>query len=238
MHSWIESGEPGDWREQPYPERHPRLQRGRLPVHRPIVHLAQAGRARTQHPVAITGIPSEPPPPRELSPEVVARLDTAAKLRRQRDAVSAVLADVIDFHRREEKPMWWRMFDRAEATSDALRDDPACIEGLEAVGSPAPEKQSLVQTYRFDPSQECKLAAGDSSKVMFTHNLEAKLTLSSLDASAGRLELKLGKKSVGEKFGGAFPQAGFTAAARACLGDSHSGGAGRGRHAAPGQPSA
>ena len=56
-----------------------------------------------------------------------------------------------------------------------------------------PDKQSLVQTYRFDPSQECKLRRR-RSKVMFTHNLDAKLTLSSLDASAGRLELKLGKK--------------------------------------------
>ena len=125
---------------------------------------------------------------------------------RRANAVSTVLAHVIDFHRREAKPVWWRMFDRAEATPDALRDDPACIEGLEAIGSPVPDKQSLVQTYRFDPSQECKL--GPDHTVMFTHNLEAKLTLVSLDTSAGRLELKLGKKSVGEKFGGAFPQQG------------------------------
>ena len=75
-----------------------------------------------------------------------------------------VLADVIDFHRREEKPMWWRMFDRAEATPEELRDDPACIEGMQAIGSPVPEKQSLVQAYRFDPSQECKLAAGINPK--------------------------------------------------------------------------
>ena len=55
---------------------------------------------------------------------------------RQSDAVSTVLADVIDFHRREEKPMWWRMFDRAEATPEALRDDPGCIEGVEADRTP------------------------------------------------------------------------------------------------------
>ena len=105
-----------------------------------------------------------------------------------------VLADLIDFHRREEKPMWWRMFDRAKAPSEELRDDPACIESIQAMGSPVSEKQSLVQTYRFDPSQECKLAAGDRSKVMFTHNLNAKFTLWELDASAGRLDLKIGRK--------------------------------------------
>ena len=43
---------------------------------------------------------------------------------------------------------------------------------------------------------------------MFTHNLDAKLTLLALDASAGRLELKIGKKSLNEKCAGAFPQQG------------------------------
>lgn len=148
---------------------------------------------------------SAPSVPPVLPPEVVARLDTAGKLRKQGDTNSVVLADLIDFHRREEKPMWWRMFDRAKATPEELRDDPGCIEGIQAVGTPATEKQSLVQTYRFAPSQECKLAAGDRSRVMFTHNLEAKLTLSTLDVSEGELQLRIGKKGLNEKFGGVFP---------------------------------
>ncbi len=104
--------------------------------------------------------------------------------------------------------MWWRMFDRATATAEELRDDQACIEGIHAVGSPMPEKLSLVQEYHFDPSQECKLAAGDTSKVMFTHNLNAKFTLLKLDVSAGRLALKIGKKGLIEKCAGIFPQKG------------------------------
>jgi hypothetical protein len=131
--------------------------------------------------------------------------DTAARLRKQGDAASVVLADLIEFHRREEKPMWWRMFDRAKATPEELRDDPGCIEGVQALGLPTPQKQSFLQQYRFDPMQECKLAAGDRSRVMFTHNLEAKLTLSELDAAVGDLELKIGRKGLDEKFKGAFP---------------------------------
>src|SRR5437867_10142505 len=100
------------------------------------------------------------------------------------------------------------MFDRAEATPEELRDDPGCIEGIKAIGFPVPEKQSLVQIYRFDPSQECKLAASDKSKVMFTHNLKAKFTLAALDTSEGKLELKIGKKALSEHFGGAFPKYG------------------------------
>ena len=136
------------------------------------------------------------------------RLETAGKLRLQGDAVSTVLADLIDFHRREEKPGWWRMFDRAKSADEELRDDPGCIEGVQAVGSPTPEKQSLVQAYRFDPSQECKLSAGEKSSVMFSHCLEARLNLLSLDLSKGSLQLKISRKSLDRNLGGMFPQKG------------------------------
>ena len=141
--------------------------------------------------------------PPVLSPEVVARLDTAAKLRKNHDAISHTLADLIDFHRREEKPVWWRMFDRTSATPEELRDDPACIQGIVAIGSPSPEKQSFVQSYRFDPAQECKLSS--DGKVMFSHELGAKFTLAGLDSARGELQLKIGKKSLDGKFDGQFP---------------------------------
>lgn len=143
--------------------------------------------------------------PKEVPPHVLERGNIAAKLRVKGDPTSLVLGDLIDFHRREEKPMWWRMFDRSVSTPDVLRDDPGCVEGVEAVGDPEVDKQSLVQCYRFDPSQECKLTAGDKSKVMFSHMLDAKLSLVSLDASEGTLQLKIGKKGLGEKFAGEFP---------------------------------
>ena len=122
--------------------------------------------------------------------------------------LSHTLADLIDFHRREEKPMWWRMFDRAEATAEELRDDSGCIQGVEAVGAPTTEKQSQIQAYHFDPSQECKLAADGKTTVMFSHNIDGKLTLTALDMSAGKLQLKVGNKTLNEKFGGSFPQRG------------------------------
>jgi len=149
---------------------------------------------------------SAPWQPKELPPEVVTRLEIAARLHEQGDAVSVVLAHLIDFHRREEKPMWWRMFDRAKNALDALRDDPGCIEGISAVGSPRVEKQSLVQSYSFDPAQECKRTLGD--RVMFSHDLTVKFTLLELDGYGGRLELKIGKKSLNDKCGGAFPSHG------------------------------
>lgn len=146
--------------------------------------------------------------PKEIPPEAVARLEIIAKLRERSDPFSFALADLVDFHRREEKPMWWRMFDRADATAEELRDDSGCIEGIRAVGTPTTEKLSLVQTYTFDPAQECKLAPGDKSTVMFSHNIEAKFTLTALDMAEGKLQLKMSKKALSEKFGGSFPKRG------------------------------
>ena len=167
-------------------------------------------RIATEHNIASripeteTAAPAAP----ELSPEITDRLEIAKNLYDQGDNISVALAHLVNFHRREDKPMWWKMFDRATATSDELRDDSACIEGVQAVGSPRAEKQSLVQAYQFDPSQECKLAAGDNTRVMFTHNLESKLTVAALDASTGALELKIGKKALNDGFGGSFPMQG------------------------------
>jgi predicted RecB family nuclease len=204
---WIESQQPTDWKESPilkgirdYNEDDCKSTAELLSWLRKV---AAANKIPAARKVAVA--PEAPP---VLPPDVVMRLDTGAQLRQQGDPTSVVLADLIDFHRREEKPMWWRMFDRAEATPEELRDDPGCIEGVQAVGSPVDEKKSQVQAYQFDAAQECKLAAGDRSEVMFSFNLEAKLRLVELDASAGTLALKIGKKGLDDKFGGAFPHQG------------------------------
>jgi predicted RecB family nuclease len=155
-----------------------------------------------------SGSPATPPPPKPLSPEVVERQRLIAALREQAVPTSLVLADLVDFHRRELKPMWWRMFDRAKATAEELRDDPSCIEGVEAVGHPVIEKRSLVQAYRFDPNQECKLAAGKNSKVKFAHNLDITFDVVELDLVAGQLRLKASKVNLDANSDGAFPQSG------------------------------
>ena len=205
---WIESKQPGDWTKSPVLKGIRDYNEDDCKSTAELLIWLRKVAAANKIPAARKVATAAPVAPPVLPPEVVFRLDTASKLRNQGVATSLVLADLIDFHRREEKPMWWRMFDRAEATLEELRDDPGCIEGIRAVGSPVTEKQSFIQTYSFDPAQECKLAAGDKNDVMFSFNLEAKLKLIELDASAGTLSLKIGKKGLNEKFGGRFPQQG------------------------------
>jgi uncharacterized protein len=149
---------------------------------------------------------------KELPPEVLVRLATAESLREQGDEVAATLADLIDFHRREEKPIWWNLFDRLKMTDDALRDDADCIAEVEGVGDPFPDKKSLARSYRFDPEQECRLNPRGETTVIFRHRADTTpletMALSALDMTTGSLNLKIGRAGLDGKFGGVFPQRG------------------------------
>ena len=143
-----------------------------------------------------------------LPEEILARQRLVGELRAKGDGVSTVLADLIGFHRRENKPVFWKMFDRAIANPEDLREDPSCIEGIKATGERVVEKKSWVQTYKFDPDQECKLSPGEKSTVMFPWDLDSKFKLVGLDMRKGELQLKIGMTTINGKFGGDFPKTG------------------------------
>ena len=118
------------------------------------------------------------------------------------------LAFLLDFHRRENKPMWWQKFDRLAAPLEELADDIACLSWVQATGAAHQEKQSLVQTYVFSPDEETKLTADRNAKVMFTHEPNPKFCLVRFDDASGKLDLKIGTKRLAEFFGGRFPERG------------------------------
>jgi predicted RecB family nuclease len=76
------------------------------------------------------------------------------------ERVADLLLDLSKFHKREDKPTWWAIFDRLAQESEELLDDLECIQGLVAVGPPERvTRQSFERTYSF-PQQETKLRAG------------------------------------------------------------------------------
>lgn len=205
---WIESGQPCDWTGSAILASIRDYNRDDcISTAELLQWLRQVGREHDIEPlVSAAPEPEADTEQPETAPEEVS--DLAAELRARGDPVSMVLADLVGFHRREAKPSWWRMFDRIEMTPEEWRDDAECIEGVRAVGEPKQVKRSLVQQYRFDPNQECKLSAGGRSTVVFTHNLGAKFTLDTLDFRAGLLTLKIGASRLNEKMGGVFPRHG------------------------------
>ena len=108
--------------------------------------------------------------------------------------VQQLLAHVVEFHRREDKPMWWAMFDRQGMTEDELIDDLNCLGGLQRLPSP-PEriKQSVGFWYRFDGDQETKLDSG--SRCFFAHDLTP-IEIHRLDRERGQVCLKFGPKKL------------------------------------------
>jgi predicted RecB family nuclease len=69
-------------------------------------------------------------------------------------------AQLLEYHRREDRPVWWHYFRRLEATEEELLWDTEAIAGLELVGEPEVVKQSRVYKLRF-PTQQYKLGPGD-----------------------------------------------------------------------------
>jgi len=107
--------------------------------------------------------------------------------------VTELLAHLLEFHRREEKPIWWRRFDRIELEENELIDDPDCLGGLRRTGrQPERIRQSFAYEYSFDGRQETKIRAEDTC--VFTHDWKKHATVAELDLDAGRAVLVVSKR--------------------------------------------
>jgi uncharacterized protein len=66
----------------------------------------------------------------------------------------------LEFHRREKKPMYWRLFDRIGLSDDELVDDidclALCVRTNKPPYKPTSRARNYVYEYGFDPSQEFK----------------------------------------------------------------------------------
>ncbi len=74
-----------------------------------------------------------------------------------------LMAQLLDYHRREDKPVWWAYFDRLSKSPEELVEEADSIGDLTEVDGvpPEPSRRSLVHTLGF-PTQEHKLAPGDA----------------------------------------------------------------------------
>ena len=105
------------------------------------------------------------------------------------EAFRELVAELLWFHQRANKPQWWALFDRQTWSEEELIDDIDGLGGLELVAQeplPKPARSTLA-TYRFPP-QETKLRPGQSCKIAAT--LEPAGTIQELDTAAGEIVLK------------------------------------------------
>jgi uncharacterized protein len=158
--------------------------------------LARQGEAGvTWIPPAATGADVEPgaqaTPAEELARTLLARAEMEEDGSEPR-RVTSLLAWLVEFHRREEKPWWWKYFDRLGSSDEDLYDDAECLVGLVRTATPvASIKKSWGYEYRFDVDQELKL--GDKTQCVIVGSEGAKCDLERfVDRDRGLVELKVG----------------------------------------------
>ncbi|MEX2534493.1 MAG: TM0106 family RecB-like putative nuclease [Trueperaceae bacterium] len=106
----------------------------------------------------------------------------------------ALLADLIDFERREEKVSWWGFYELRGMEPESLAVHSKGIVGLELVGSVGGTVQAPIHRYRY-PSQESDVRSRDKLfAVIEGEELEIG-DIASCDARARTLDVKKRKKA-------------------------------------------
>ena len=63
----------------------------------------------------------------------------------ERARVTALVGWLVEYHRREEKPVWWQYFDRLEKTEEQLREDFDCLTGLVRTKKPRASREAVAR---------------------------------------------------------------------------------------------
>jgi predicted RecB family nuclease len=107
------------------------------------------------------------------------------------DRVRELVAELLWFHQRSQKPGWWAVYERQTCSEDELVDDAECLGGLRADPDtpPVEVKRSLDTAYVFPP-QDTKLKVGD--RPLLVEMLRSAGVIVSLSAEDGRAVLRRG----------------------------------------------
>lgn len=123
------------------------------------------------------------------------RLATAVRGCQHGDArVRDLVAELLWFHQRSQKPGWWAVFERQAWSEDELIDDAESLGGLrlDTNTRPVPVKRSVDTAYIFPP-QDTKLKVGDTPKIAET--LAGGGTIVDIAAEEGRVVMRRGAKA-------------------------------------------
>ena len=100
-----------------------------------------------------------------------------------------LLANLSLYHKRENKPVYWRMFDRLDATDEDLIDDLDSLGSLESTGKVIEiTSRSRGYEYKYDPNQDTKIKIGD--QVIVKQDPLISVTVQDIDSDKGTCILK------------------------------------------------
>ena len=99
-----------------------------------------------------------------------------------------LLANLLEWHHREEKVEWWAYYERCAKSDDELVADEDAIGQLQLMGEVGRSGRSVHYRFAFDPEQPYRLKEGDEPHDPRTARYAG--TIHSIDPLVGILELK------------------------------------------------
>ncbi|MBV8227126.1 MAG: TM0106 family RecB-like putative nuclease, partial [Verrucomicrobia bacterium] len=141
------------------------------------------------------GAPPEPIGERQaqtaaLAEILVTGISADPELRSDEEAARWLLANLLDWHRRENKAAWWDYFRLSDLTDEELPDERSALAGLQFVGRVDAGKKVPTDRYTF-PNQETDLRAEDT----VCHKGEKIGEVIAIDIAARTIDIKKTKKS-------------------------------------------
>jgi predicted RecB family nuclease len=139
-------------------------------------------------------VPRQEPKSGEPSAELDAHLRRVETLRAQLLSVGErVLAFLPDWHRRENKSVWWDYFRLRDLPDEELLEERAAVSGLELVAEVEKVKRSSVLRFSYPP-QDLELRRGDELKL---RDERAWGEVMAVDRTKRTLDVKVGPSRFG-----------------------------------------
>jgi len=124
-----------------------------------------------------------------------------------------LLAQLLEWHNREDKSAWWRFFETRELTDQEIIEDAKALGGISYVGEVGPIKRSTIHRYRFaaqehdvDTGDQCAVRQPGYKKGDTSDRKLPTLEILALDDVGCTFDVKVGKGRPAPEIGALIPQ--------------------------------
>jgi len=127
---------------------------------------------------------------RELAEQLTQDIPADRHERTNEQQAQWILAQLLEWHRREDKALWWEYFRLIDLSDEELRDERVAIAGLRFAERVGTIKRSFVDRYRF-PAQETEIRMGNKLKRL-DDEVSSFGEVVAIDAAARTIDIKKG----------------------------------------------
>ena len=131
----------------------------------------------------------------QLRVELLADIAQGQDARSDSEQGQWLLAHLLEWHKRETKPSWWRLFTQRAMSPEDLWHDSEAVAALSYEGEVGSVSRSLLHHFSFDPEQPHKLKPHSMMDDHAPNDVGShkSVKIEMVDAAAGWLTIKRGK---------------------------------------------